>query len=1659
VSTRLGAALAEHLLRHLVEGQPNFVLVEGVPVTVAEGMSEAWDESLPRLAVVGPKSSTFGSHALGNESGTQLRNSGGVVLVLCGGEQVPDRQSLNLFESVSPSVLLETTEGLTILSQQRPPVDLDGPARAVREAIVQVGPAARPSAVAVAAYLDRLASGGDPLRELPLIGGFADHHSVGERVEAGRVADNLALAAKRTGEELLRPTSYADLRRRAERVLAQRPALNDPASAQRAAADIMAQLQNGSSELLSSLSFDEARQIFEQRSETLTNVVRREIREFRAGLLEGSQAEMLPWAEYDKRAGDLSRGTEQRAAAQELLDLDDAQQQQIFSRPTRNKLERLLRDKSVNGSNPSCPEAAIVRAAQQLGGLIERVQVLEPKPPATGSPAATNRSGAGRILTLACARLRLGGLLHGWSQTGGEVDGLLLRAADDEDLGDVLAAFADAGLASGAPLPLLQLRLHADDGSTVQVDWRPDLDDAAMLRAALLFADEPVLAFAQPGEPTLHSFCGDAATSALQVPAPLTKLARKLQQTARGALDRGLSPHLLTAWADAWTESVADRESAQDTESAEALALAGAIAGESGTALTGLAPLKAEWLAQYLDALWKLVRQAEEPATDSTAGDAVAAVVGVARATATHHPAHLRLSTQDRALLPSSEGRIWSLYGGDSTRDESGFAGEALRSVITQLIKLQPEAAGHLRCLAWGPGAADLLVGEAVGLIGTRVGRAVIARIEVFCIGTGEHDRPAWHTLAAADDTLRAQRDVLQLRYIDDLPAARVLLSQGDGGPAMHLALVTGLTEGGNRLEIEAPEVPAPGHDSEVLFAPRVWQRPRKDRRTLLMPPATTPCGHAWLRLQNAVEDAWPEPGQPLRVPEVRTRTLNIRSQLVEVHDLALWVVTMDRYTTRDSLEQALGRDNVAILHQERRLGGDSPLSLVLSQKSGGPVDRAIGRSLRAAGIVSNRDVALSIGTDLRKIASQGYGILALQAATSGAGINELVGHVVAFSLLATTATPWPLPPGCRVLLVSLDEYQHWFSGKRADLLAIALDPEEGGIHVACIEVKARRSDVTDAAAGALDQLNQTLAATRWAAYPEPGSIQTRLWLNRIAEAAYAVARESRFKLDAAELAAVEAFRLGRGSLEWAGVGLVFGPNVKPLHKIQQKAVGTDIVPVALHSILLTEQLLRTATGTDLTQLRTVETDRPPLQSSRVKRRPEGKKGAQKEHGPEPAPTGRDGMPHAPDPRRSSLRLPDADAASPEDAIASRPDDAVPISEPGRSGLEQPQPDQPLPDQSANPAPADTSKGQAAAELSRAAFAPPILGWDAATGQEVRWHPAGPEQTLSSGHLEVWGTSGMGKTQFAMSLLAQLSHRSGSKFGIADFKNDYSDETGFPAFADADFLDLWDNGVSYNPLALATDSPRAVDTAVIELRDTVDEAARAFVRMGHRQKQKLEKALHDAYAIGREEGRWPTLRTLDDQLDSDLAGVMGDLTRYDLFKSGPPLGEVIDRNVVFGLSKIPGNGQTTVLAAAFILSALFLRIQNLPPVPNTIRYLVVVDEAHRVADFRAIQMMIREGRSKGLAVVLATQQPLDLGPVIATNSQAKICFGISDATAATMAARRLDPNDRRLPEQIRTLEKGEAYVSLGRDAPRLLRMAQAYRDHETLGLPPLRPSP
>jgi hypothetical protein len=449
-----------------------------------------------------------------------------------------------------------------------------------------------------------------------------------------------------------------------------------------------------------------------------------------------------------------------------------------------------------------------------------------------------------------------------------------------------------------------------------------------------------------------------------------------------------------------------------------------------------------------------------------------------------------------------------------------------------------------------------------------------------------------------------------------------------------------------------------------------------------------------------------------------------------------------------------------------------------------------------------------------------------------------------------------------------------------------------------------------------------------------------------------------------------------------------------------------DRVPVVLASVALTQGLLRDASASDGTKLRTVATGRPTLAPSTKSRRFAGLE--EKQQGEE-------------EPAAEEQPTPDSRATGTEEAV-------------GEGVQMEDRPEE------------EPQEGAEAGEArvgEEAELVHPILGWDAISQEAVEWRVTGPG-ALSNGHVEVYGTSGAGKTQFIMSLLTQLQGM-GSRFGVCDFKNDYGAD--FPEAANARFYDLWNEPLPYNPLSIDNPSRRALQGLIIELRDTVEIAARPYARLGHRQLGKLQEAFEEAFESARQRnGAPPTLADVHGLLDEDLRGVIGDLTGTDLFGEGPPLGELIDADVIFGLNHIPGTGLTTTLAAGFILSALYLKLLELPQVANKVTYSIVIDEAHRVANFHSVANMVRELRSKGLAVILATQRPGDLPEEATTNAQTKVFLRLPDAQSAKAAARALDPSDRNLAAEIRSLSDGEAYVGIAGGPPQLIKLRQFWRD-------------
>ena len=116
-----------------------------------------------------------------------------------------------------------------------------------------------------------------------------------------------------------------------------------------------------------------------------------------------------------------------------------------------------------------------------------------------------------------------------------------------------------------------------------------------------------------------------------------------------------------------------------------------------------------------------------------------------------------------------------------------------------------------------------------------------------------------------------------------------------------------------------------------------------------------------------------------------------------------------------------------------------------------------------------------------------------------------------------------------------------------------------------------------------------------------------------------------------------------------------------------------------------------------------------------------------------------------------------------------------------------------------------------------------------------------------------------------------------------------------------------------------------------------------------------------------------------------------------------------------------------------------------PTVHQELRFTLVVDEAPRVGGYKTIKSIVREQGSKDVAAILATQAPGDLPPEVETNGQTEVFLRVPPESAKA-AARRLDPDDKDLPTQIRTLKTGEAFVSMGGGPPMLIKPRQFWRD-------------
>jgi DNA sulfur modification protein DndE len=324
----------------------------------------------------------------------------------------------------------------------------------------------------------------------------------------------------------------------------------------------------------------------------------------------------------------------------------------------------------------------------------------------------------------------------------------------------------------------------------------------------------------------------------------------------------------------------------------------------------------------------------------------------------------------------------------------------------------------------------------------------------------------------------------------------------------------------------------------------------------------------------------------------------------------------------------------------------------------------------------------------------------------------------------------------------------------------------------------------------------------------------------------------------------------------------------------------------------------------------------------------------------------------------------------------------------------------------------------------------------------------------NNAHTAVAGSSGTGKTQFALDLLRQFSEISGGtiNFMYLDFKGLKQDDVvqmrPFFERTNTTFINAPQQPFPLNPLAfinLINEKER-----LMGISKFVDIVTTYAPRLGAAQAQMLKDATKDAFAFAKS-GTYPSLRDIAERLflvtgqkPDTLTQIIQSLSEYELFDSQPiPNHNFLNQNYYFSLS---GDLDKTVRFTATFLAInyvynTFMNMENAPLNGDyqALRYVLLIDEAHVLFKDKKshglLESMLREIRSKGVVVMLVSQGIEEFNqPSFDFSSECENAFllNIKDKNLKTMQ-RFLGLSEREgtvLARSMERIEKGQAVSNL-----------------------------
>lgn len=549
--SKVGVAMTGHIRRF--KGDGRFVIVEGVPTSLAIAMAASWDSDLPplRIAAGAEENNIPGALRLEDTSGTQLRNESadGVCLVLCEGVTLPDWQSISKFKTVSPSDLVSSVEDISILLGGTSDLDSSAIKLQIRQGILSAQPIDRPTAFDIAAFAEAVDGGLQALDALPSLRVFRDKGSATD-FQMPRFLSNLQLASS---ARRLRATDLGRIRRAATSLF-----LSD--RTERSADRLVELLDKGDKEVYSYVTYDEARQIIDGQSVGLGTAVRTQLEAFRTTIERSAHgaAPEIPWEDYFDAVRQLGTKVDQAAAARKLIDFDSAEAHLVFASGTRRKLSALLKAKSAVAIRSSSAAGGLVEAIARLRSPLTRINLI-------GSDGIDEddlgRTNAQRAVSRAAFALHCADVFSRCTAFGVAVDQSLrsspstwLSALKDTSAEELV----NLALPLRSDLPPISIRVEgAEKGDTVEYQWRPSLDDVILVRSLIAFGESsPAIALSMSScEGIAFSAGRKIARLAAQTSIGLSA-SMMLKEFSVGALDAGLTERVLSRAVSSFTVAI-----------------------------------------------------------------------------------------------------------------------------------------------------------------------------------------------------------------------------------------------------------------------------------------------------------------------------------------------------------------------------------------------------------------------------------------------------------------------------------------------------------------------------------------------------------------------------------------------------------------------------------------------------------------------------------------------------------------------------------------------------------------------------------------------------------------------------------------------------------------------------------------------------------------------------------------------------------------------------------------------------------------------------------------------------------------------------------------------------------------------------------------------